>query len=139
MARRLPLIVITFSFYAGGRLFHAPGAPPWHQGALPTLTMSSGDNLGLSWGDVFVGATMLSVLVDLVRPRHSREDALIGIVCSGGLALLDMVCFFSAPGFGTASFLHFTLVTLIDAAVRVIVTLTANRHHDHRLRDDHED
>ena len=118
-----PLLIYNFVIMTGW----APriGTSGWLHDPIFTVSMFSGDAWGVSFADVFMGASLLLLFVEIVKA--TRTDAM-SIINHGLSMLLSVVCiiqFVTVQGFSNSVFFMLTLMTILDVVAGFTVTIVA--------------
>lgn len=122
-----PLIIYNFVVLSGAAGdVRSPGqVGQWMHESVFSISMFSGDVWGVSFGDVFMGLSLLLLFVEIVK--STRTDAM-SIINHGLSMLLTVVCiiqFVTMAGFSTSAFFMLTLMTILDVVAGFTVTIVA--------------
>lgn len=124
-----PLLTISYVVFLVLTLVLPAGAEgPWHQWAVATLPLYSGDDWVLKWGDLFIVGSMALLFIELVRSTKTGAHSVANHLLSFLLFIAVLLTFILAPKFGNSVFFIFTTMTLLDPmAGMVVTTVTARR------------
>ncbi len=129
-----PLLGLSMIFYAVitfigvGDAALADGTLPWHDVALVELPLVSGDVWNVTWGTVFLTASMGLLFVELIRATKTGAESITNHLLSFMLFIVGLLLFIMAPGFGNSVFFLFLTMTFLDPMAGFIVTtVTARR------------
>ena len=116
------LILLTFS--GGPNTLDAPS-----QLAKPvfSIPMSSGGVWPVSLGDLFLGAALVVLFIELLKSTNSRNIAIVNHSLSLILFVGCLVEFLMLKGFATSVFFLITLMVLLDVLAGFIVTIVSSR------------
>lgn len=123
------LVVLTMS----GGLHTAEAANQLGQ-PLFTIRMTSGGAWPVSLGDLFVGASLIVLFIELLKSTNSRNLAIVNHSLSMLLFVGCLVEFLLLRGFATSAFFLITLMVLLDVLAGFIVTIVSARR-DVELQD----
>ena len=97
----------------------------WLHGPIFSVNMFSGDVWGVAFADIFMGASLIFLFVEIVKA--TRTDAM-SIINHGLSMLLSVVCiiqFVTVQGFSNSVFFMLTLMTILDVVAGFTVTIVA--------------
>jgi len=123
----IPLLVFPLALYnlvVLTGLYSAPVGVSMTQ-PLFTVGMFSGDSWGVSFGDVFMGLSLMLLFVEIVKA--TRTDAM-SIINHGLSMLLCVVCiiqFVTMSGFSNSVFFLLTMMTVLDVVAGFTITIVA--------------
>jgi len=118
----IPLLVFPLILY---NLIRFTSGAPLDTWELFEVGMFSGDIWRVSFGDVFLGLSLLLLFVEIVKA--TRTDAM-SIINHGLSMLLSLTCiiqFIAVSGFSNSVFFFLTLMTVIDVIAGFTVTIIA--------------
>ena len=92
-----------------------------------TIHMTSGGAWPVSLGDLFLGAALVVMFIELLKSTNSRNVAIINHSLSMILFVACLVEFLLLKGFSTSVFFLITLMVLLDVLAGFIVTVVAAR------------
>jgi hypothetical protein len=123
----VPLLVFPLALYNFVVLTGLAAAPvgTWMNQPLFTVGMFSGDAWGVSFGDVFMGLSLMLLFVEIVKA--TRTDAM-SIINHGLSMLLCVVCiiqFVTMSGFSNSVFFLLTMMTVLDVVAGFTITIVA--------------
>jgi len=124
----IPLLVfplLAYNFVVLTGIAPQIGTGFWLNDPIFTVSMFSGDAWGVSFADVFMGASLLLLFVEIVK--STRTDAM-SIINHGLSMLLSVVCiiqFITVQGFSNSVFFMLTLMTILDVVAGFTVTIVA--------------
>ena len=116
------LVLMTMS---GG--LRSPEAASQLAQPLFTIHMTSGGNCPVSLSDLFLGASLVVLFIELLKSTNSRNIAIINHSLSMILFVGCLVEFLLLKGFATSAFFLITLMVLLDVLAGFIVTIVAAR------------
>ena len=96
-------------------------------GAIFTIHMASGGAWPVTLGDLFLGASLVVLFIELLKSTNSRNIAIINHSLSMILFVICLVEFLLMKGFATSIFFLITLMVLLDVLAGFIVTIVASR------------
>jgi len=104
------------------------GTLPWHEVVLVELPLVSGDAWNVTWGTIFLTASMGLLFVELIRAPKTGAESITNHLLSFMLFIVGLLLFIMAPGFGNSVFFLFLTMTFLDPMAGFIVTtVTARR------------
>jgi len=104
------------------------GTLPWHEVVLVELPLVSGDAWNVTWGTIFLTASMGLLFVELIRATKTGAESITNHLLSFMLFIVGLLLFIMAPGFGNSVFFLFLTMTFLDPMAGFIVTtVTARR------------
>ena len=92
-----------------------------------TIHMTSGGAWPVSLGDLFLGASLVVLFIELLKSTNSRNIAIINHSLSMILFVGCLVEFLLLKGFATSVFFLITLMVLLDVLAGFIVTIVSSR------------
>jgi hypothetical protein len=118
-----PLIVYNLVVMTGW----APrlGTSAWLNDPIFTVSMFSGDAWGVSFADVFMGASLLLLFVEIVKATRTDAMSIINHGLSMLLAVVCIIQFITVQGFSNSVFFMLTLMTILDVVAGFTVTIVA--------------
>lgn len=140
MFAAFPLLTIPVVIYNLMALFAGSGAGDGGfatQLAAPLfkLPMVSGGTFSIASGDLLIILALVLLFVELIKSTGTGATAIINHAFSMILFIICLIEFLLAPGFGTATFLIITIMTLLDVLAGVVVTIISARR-DVSVEDD---
>ncbi|MEM9898689.1 MAG: hypothetical protein AAF742_04850 [Pseudomonadota bacterium] len=132
MLQMFPLLAISFLAYAAltvatGGAGSAETATFWHETLFMELPLPSGDIWAVRGGDFFLVVSTMFLFVELVRATRTDASSITNHIFSILLAVLCVLAFILAPGFGNSTFFIYTAMTFLDALAGMVVTTTTAR------------
>ncbi len=125
-----PLLTISLIIYAVLTLtgMGGGGGATWHDAVVVNLPMYSGDVWRVSWGTIFLVASMGLLFVELIRATKVGTASITNHLLSFLLFVVALLLFILAPGFGNSIYFIFLTMTFLDPmAGLVVTTVTARR------------
>ena len=116
------LVVMTMS----GGLRTTEAASQFAQ-PLFTIHMTSGGAWPVTLSDLFLGASLVVLFIELLKSTNSRNIAIINHSLSMILFVGCLVEFLLLKGFATSAFFLITLMVLLDVLAGFIVTIVSAR------------
>jgi hypothetical protein len=121
----ISLIIYTVLTVTG--IGNSPGAA-WHELVVINLPMYSGDIWRVSWGTLFLLASMGLLFVELIRSTKAGSASITNHLLSFLLFVVALLLFILAPGYGNSTYFIFLTMTFLDPmAGLVVTTVTARR------------
>ena len=96
-------------------------------GPLFTIRMTSEGAWPISLGDLFLGASLIVLFIELLKSTNSRNIAIVNHSLSMVLFVGCLVEFLLLKGFATSTFFLITLMVLLDVLAGFIVTIVSSR------------
>jgi hypothetical protein len=116
------LVVLTMP---GG--LRAPDAASQLATPLFTIRMTSGGAWPVSLSDLFLGAALIVLFIELLKSTNSRNVAIVNHSLSMILFVACLVEFLLFKSFSTSAFFLLTLMVLLDVLAGFIVTIVSAR------------
>lgn len=118
-----PLILYNFVVLTG---IATPGnVGSWLASPIFTIGMFSGDAWGVSFGDVFMGLSLLLLFVEIVKSTRTDASSIINHGLSMLLAVVCIIQFITLQGFSNSVFFLLALMTILDVIAGFTVTIVA--------------
>ncbi len=115
-------VVLTFTGIGG------VDGSQWHEIKFIELPMMSGDIWKVTWGDLFLVASMALLFVELLRATKTGSDSIVNHALSFVTFVVSLLLFIIFKGFGNSVFFIFMTMTLLDfMAGFIVTTVTARR------------
>lgn len=92
-----------------------------------TIHMTSGGAWPVTLSDLFLGASLVVLFIELLKSTNSRNIAIINHSLSMILFVGCLVEFLLLKGFATSAFFLITLMVLLDVLAGFIVTIVSAR------------
>ncbi len=130
MYQMFPLLAISLVVFAILTLTGAVGtaAMPWYDVMFVELPMVSGDMWKVTWGDVFLLASMGLLFVELLRSTRTGSESIMNHALSVVVFVVALLLFIIVEGFGNSVFFLFMSMTFLDfMAGFIVTTVTARR------------
>ena len=130
MYQMFPLLAISLVVYAVLTLTGAVGTVdlPWYNMTSVELPMVSGDTWHVSWGDVFLLASMGLLFVELLRSTKTGSESILNHALSVVVFVVALLLFIIVEGFGNSVFFLYMSMTFLDfMAGFIVTTVTARR------------
>ncbi|NOX95876.1 MAG: hypothetical protein GXP04_12520 [Alphaproteobacteria bacterium] len=143
MYQMFPLLAISLIVYAvltltgavggdaatcGAVIDGAVASPCWYQLTFVELPMVSGDEWRVSWGDIFLLASMGLLFVELLRATKTGSESIMNHALSVVVFVIALLLFIIVEGFGNSVFFLFMSMTFLDfMAGFIVTTVTARR------------
>jgi hypothetical protein len=119
----LPLLVFPLIIY---NLATLTGADTTWVGVIPfSVHLISGDSWSVSYGDIFVGLSMILLFVEIVKSTRTDSSAIINHGLSMAVAVICILQFVTMKGFGTSTFFFLTMMQILDVIAGFTVTIVA--------------
>lgn len=125
-----PLLAISLIVFAILTLTGAVGtaAAPWYDIMFVELPMVSGDTWNVTWGDLFLLASMGLLFVELLRSTRTGSESIMNHALSVVVFVVALLLFIIVQGFGNSVFFLFMSMTFLDfMAGFIVTTVTARR------------
>lgn len=103
------------------------GGAPWHELEVVALPMYSGDVWRVTWGALFLTASLGLLFVELVRATKTGTASITNHLLSFLLFIAVLLLFVLAPGFGNTTYFLFMVMTFLDPMAGMVVTTTSAR------------
>ncbi|MFC2951047.1 hypothetical protein ACFOOP_03860 [Marinicaulis aureus] len=127
MYQMFPLLAISLIIFAVLSLTGAAG-PEWWEITFVELPMVSTDVWNVTWGDVFLLASMGLLFVELLRSTKTGSDSIMNHALSVVVFVVSLLLFIIVKGFGNSVFFLFMSMTFLDfMAGFIVTTVTARR------------
>ena len=130
MHQMFPLLAISLVVFAVLTFTGAVGSAetPWFEVAFVHLPMVSGDQWRVSWGDLFLVASMGLLFVELLRSTKTGSESIMNHALSVLVFIVALLLFIIVKGFGNSVFFIFLTMTFLDfMAGFIVTTVTARR------------
>ena len=130
MYQMFPLLAISLIVFAILTLTGAVGTPdtPWYEIPFVELPMVSGDLWMVTWGDLFLVASMGLLFVELLRSTKTGSESIMNHALSVVVFVAALLLFIIVQGFGNSVFFIFMSMTFLDfMAGFIVTTVTARR------------
>jgi hypothetical protein len=130
MYQMFPLLAISLIVYAVLALTGAVGsaAVPWYDVIVVQPEMVSGDTWFVTWGDVFLLASMGLLFVELLRSTKTGSESIMNHALSVVVFVVALLLFIIVEGFGNSVFFLYMSMTFLDfMAGFIVTTVTARR------------
>jgi hypothetical protein len=123
----LPVLLYNLVLLSMKGGLRAPDAAAQLTQPLFTIRMTSGGGWPVSLGDLFLGAALVVMFIELLKSTNSRNVAIVNHSLSMILFVICLVEFLLLQGFSTSVFFLLTLMVLLDVLAGFIVTIVASR------------
>ena len=130
MYQMFPLLAISLAVYAVLTLTNAVGSAdlPWYDVIFVQLPMVSGDVWDVTWGDLFLLASMGLLFVELLRSTKTGSESIMNHALSVVVFVVALLLFIIVQGFGNSVFFIYMSMTFLDfMAGFIVTTVTARR------------
>ena len=130
MYQMFPLLAISLIVFAVLTLTGAVGTADlaWYDVGFAELPMVSGDMWLVSWGDIFLLASMGLLFVELLRSTRTGSESIMNHALSVVVFVVALLLFIIVEGFGNSVFFLFMSMTFLDfMAGFIVTTVTARR------------
>jgi len=130
MYQMFPLLAISLVVFAILTLTGAVGTADavWYEMIFVELPMVSGDLWEVSWGDVFLVASLGLLFVELLRATKTGAESIMNHALSVVVFVVALLLFIIVQGFGNSIFFIFMSMTFLDfMAGFIVTTVTARR------------
>lgn len=130
MYQMFPLLAISLIVFAVLTLTGAAGtdAMPWYDITFVQLPMVSGDQWNVTWGDLFLVASMGLLFVELLRSTKTGSESIMNHALSVVVFVIALLLFIIVKGFGNSVFFLYMTMTFLDfMAGFIVTTVTARR------------
>lgn len=118
-----PLLVYNLVVLTG--MAPQGGVGAWLADPIASLGMFSGETWGVSFADLFVGASLLLLFVEIVKSTRTDTMSIANHGLSVLLVAICIVQFTALRGFSTSAFFLLTLMTILDVVAGFTVTIVA--------------
>lgn len=124
-----PLLAISLIVYSVLTLTGVAGVnEPWYDMLFIPIPMVSGDIWALTWGDVFLLASMGLLFVELLRSTKTGSESIMNHALSVVVFVISLLLFIIVKGFGNSVFFLYMTMTFLDfMAGFIVTTVTARR------------
>ena len=130
MYQMFPLLAISLIVFAVLALTGAVGTADmaWYDITFIELPMVSGDIWNVTWGDIFLLASMGLLFVELLRSTKTGSESIMNHALSVVVFVVSLLLFIIVEGFGNSVFFLFMSMTFLDfMAGFIVTTVTARR------------
>ena len=133
MLLAIPLLLIPVVLYNIVVLFGAPSEAGMVQADLLlrdplfSVTMTSGAQWGVSWGDLILFVGLILLFFELIKSTSSQRVAIVNHALSMVLFIAVLIEFLLLRGFATSTFFLIVVMILLDVLAGFIVTIIASR------------
>lgn len=130
MYQMFPLLAISLAVFAVLTLTGAVGSAdmPWYDVIFIQLPMVSGDVWNVTWGDLFLLASMGLLFVELLRSTKTGSESIMNHALSVVVFVVALLLFIIVQGFGNSVFFIYMSMTFLDfMAGFIVTTVTARR------------
>lgn len=128
MYQMFPLLAISLAIYAVLTLTGAAGAGAWYDMTFAQIPMVSEDIWVVTWGDIFLLASMGLLFVELLRATKTGSASIMNHALSVVVFVVALLLFIIVKGFGNSVFFLFMSMTFLDfMAGFIVTTVTARR------------
>lgn len=124
-----PLLTISLIIYAVLTVTGMAGAQgtPWHEVVVTDLPMYSGDIWRITWGTIFLLASVGLLFVELIRATKVGTASITNHLLSFLVFVAALLLFILAPGFGNSTYFLFLAMTFLDPMAGLVVTTVSAR------------
>jgi len=124
-----PLLTISLIIYTVLTVTGMGGAQgaPWHEVVVINLPMYSGDVWRVTWGTIFLLASVGLLFVELVRATKVGTASITNHLLSFLVFVVALLLFILAPGFGNSTYFLFLAMTFLDPMAGLVVTTVSAR------------
>lgn len=119
----LPLLVFPLVIYNLATL--AGADTTWVFASPFAINLTSGDHWPVTYGDIFVGLSLLLLFVEIVKSTRTDAGSIINHGLSMAVALICVLQFVTMKGFGTSAFFFLTMMQILDVIAGFTVTIVA--------------
>jgi hypothetical protein len=119
----LPLLIIPLIVYNLATLVGSD--TKWVSESPFVITLISADNWAVTFGDIFVGLSMVLLFVEIVKSTRTDSSAIINHGLSMAVAVICILQFVTMKGFGTSAFFFLTMMQVLDVIAGFTVTIVA--------------
>ena len=123
----LPVLVYNLALLTMRGGLNSLDAPAQLASPLFSIHMTSGGVWPVTAGDLYLGAALVVMFVELLKSTNSRNVAIINHSLSMILFVACLVEFLLLKGFATSVFFLITLMVLLDVLAGFIVTIVSAR------------
>ncbi len=130
MYQMFPLLAISLVVFAILTLTGAVGTADtaWYDMTFVVLPMVSTDQWVVTWGDLFLLASMGLLFVELLRSTKTGSESIMNHALSVVVFVVALLLFIIVKGFGNSVFFLFMSMTFLDfMAGFIVTTVTARR------------
>lgn len=130
MYQMFPLLAISLVVFAVLTLTGAVGSSSvaWWEVVFVELPMVSEDIWKVTWGDIFLVASMGLLFVELLRSTKTGSESIMNHALSVVVFVAALLLFIIVQGFGNSVFFLFMCMTFLDfMAGFIVTTVTARR------------
>lgn len=130
MYQMFPLLAISLVIYSVLTLTGIAGssAEPWYDILFVQLPMVSGDQWDVTWGDIFLLASLGLLFVELLRSTKTGAESIMNHALSVVVFVVALLLFIIVKGYGNSVFFLFMAMTFLDfMAGFIVTTVTARR------------
>jgi hypothetical protein len=119
----LPLLVFPLVIYNLATLTGADTT--WVFSSPFSVHLISSDSWPVTYGDIFVGLSLLLLFVEIVKSTRTDSSAIINHGLSMAVAVICVLQFVTMKGFGTSAFFFLTMMQILDVIAGFTVTIVA--------------
>ena len=123
----LPVLLYNLVLFTMRGNLNTADAPTQLANPLFVIRMTSGGAWPVTLGDLFLGAALVVLFIELLKSTNSRNIAIINHSLSLILFVGCLVEFLLLKGFATSVFFLITLMVLLDVLAGFIVTIVSSR------------
>ncbi|MDQ1155044.1 hypothetical protein [Brevundimonas sp. SORGH_AS_0993] len=124
----IPLLIIPVALYNILVLTGGVGqADALLNDPLFSVTMTSGAQWSVSWGDLILFVGLILLFFELIKSTSSQRIAIVNHALSMVLFIAVLIEFLLMQGFATSTFFLIVVMILLDVLAGFIVTIIASR------------
>lgn len=123
----VPLLVFPLFLYNAVVLTGIASGPvgDWMTQPIFRVGMFSGDSWGVSFGDVFMGLSLVLLFVEIVKATRTDATSIINHGLSMLLCVVCIIQFVTMRGFSNSVFFLLTMMTVLDVVAGFTITIVA--------------
>lgn len=123
--RVAPLLVFPLALFALCVIATQGGS--WADAVAFTPHMVSGADWAISYGDLFLSASLLVLFVEIVKAVHTEASDILNHGLSMMVAIACVVLFATVASFTNSTFFILMMMTFIDVIAGFVITIVAAR------------
>lgn len=123
---KIPLLAIVLLTYLGVVVFAEVPRDQLATG-LFTVTLISGADFTMSWGDLLIAMGVFLLYLEIVKSTRTGNASIVDHMLSTVVFIVYLIMFLMVKSAGTGTFLLLTLMSLTDVVAGFTVTIATAR------------
>lgn len=123
---KIPLLAIVLLTYLGVVVFADVPREQLAKG-LFTVTLISGADFTMSWGDLLIAMGVFLLYLEIVKSTRTGNASIVDHMLSTVVFIIYLIMFLMVKSAGTGTFLLLTLMSLTDVVAGFTVTIATAR------------